>query len=159
MDANTRNWIIGGVIAIIIIVLGWWLLTKPAGSKPGMAATSTSATTTVTTATSSNGSMTVTTQASGQALSVANQTAGSSVTVTGVSVSQTSWVAVRDSRSILGAARIPAGDAQTVKVPLLRATKAGAQYQVAIYTDDGDGAFDLHKDALVEGVGGSFSAQ
>jgi len=163
IDANTRNWIIGGVIAIIIIVLGWWLLTKPGSNSM---ATSTAATTTTTTTGTDTGtttgmmsSSTVTTAASGESVSVADQPAGSSVAVTGVTTSKVSWIAVRDALHVLGAARVDAMTNGTVTVPLLRATTAGSTYQVVVYVDDGDRTFDLHKDALVDGVGSSFTAQ
>lgn len=84
-------------------------------------------------------------------LSVTDQPAGSTVTVTDLSVSLPSqWVAIYDEREgkpswILGASRVRAGDTVTV-VNLLRPTVAGATFYAAILNDDGDDTFNRLSD-------------
>jgi hypothetical protein len=80
---------------------------------------------------------------------VADQPAGSIVAIHSVTLVKMGWVAVRDNEGrILGAARFDEGT-HTGIVELLRNTVAGNSYQVLLYVDDGDRAFDLHKDILV----------
>ena len=81
-------------------------------------------------------------------LAVNNQPAGKTVTVNGLKVESTGWVAVYDDRDgkpgwILGAQKINKGDADTM-VELLRpeGTTKGQTYYAAILNDDGDGAFN-----------------
>lgn len=88
-----------------------------------------------------------------------------SVTVKSATFAQVSWLAVRDvDGRTLGAGRFEPGTHTDFEVPLLRATTAGGRYQVLIYVDDGDKAFNLHQDILVMRADGSvagdvFSAQ
>ncbi len=92
----------------------------------------------------------------GDMVSVSDQSAGMNVTVTSVSFSQAGWVAVRDSNGyILGAAWFPTGAMSDGSIPLLRATVAGEHYQVLMYADDGDKAFDFHIDTLITNSDGS----
>lgn len=80
------------------------------------------------------------------------------MSVSSATLSQTGWVAVRDSGGrVLGAARLDAGVHEAVQIPLLRNTVSGEHYQVLLYTDDGDKAFDLHIDALVMNSDGSIA--
>jgi len=92
---------------------------------------------------------------SGEEVSVADQVAGESVLIASVTLNQMGWVAVRDEDGrVLGAARLDAGSWENVTVPLLRGTTAQKSYQVLLYVDDGDRAFDLHKDILITDAGG-----
>jgi hypothetical protein len=178
VDTTTRNWIIGGVIVIILLFVGWWLFTKPQASDVlGTNSTSTvtgtdTGTGTITGeeigSTSSTGTGTstgdiVTTLMQNESVRADDQAAGGSVSLAALTLSRTSWVAVRDQKSILGAARFPASATSGI-VPLIRPTAAGVQYMVLIYVDDGDGAFDFHKDMLVTNesgapIGDTFLAQ
>ena len=83
-------------------------------------------------------------------LSVEDQAAGSSVTVTGLDVAETHWVAVYEEEEgapgwILGARRVHAGDT-FANVELLRPTVSGKTYYVAILGDDGEDTFDRKSD-------------
>jgi hypothetical protein len=83
-------------------------------------------------------------------ISVADQSAGNSVTVSGLDIKETHWVAVYDQQdgavgSIIGAARVHPGDV-VAEVSLLRATVAGATYYAAILSDDGDNTFNRQTD-------------
>ena len=87
------------------------------------------------------------------------------VAVASAKLAEMGWIAVRDNGGrALGAARLEAGAHAAVTVPLLRGTTEGERYQVLIYVDDGDRAFDLYKDSLVMNasagvVGATFTAQ
>ncbi len=83
-------------------------------------------------------------------------TAGKQVAAASLTLSQPSWIAIRDSNGrILGAAWFPKGSHSKVTVPLLRATTAGQKYQVQLYADNGDRMFDTHADILITGAGGA----
>lgn len=91
-------------------------------------------------------------------VAVNEQAAGDSVAIARMQLDAVSWVAVRDERSILGAARFEAA-ATSGSVPLLRATVSGAEYRVVVYRDNGDRVFDHTVDALVADVSDTFRAQ
>lgn len=81
-------------------------------------------------------------------LSVQNQLAGRTVTVSSISVDVVAWVAVYDQKvgapsAILGAAKVKVGET-TANIELLRpeGTLSGATYYVAILPDNGDGEFN-----------------
>ncbi|HUO49967.1 MAG TPA: hypothetical protein VMU25_00085 [Candidatus Paceibacterota bacterium] len=94
--------------------------------------------------------------ATNDAVVVSDQSAGKSVAVKSVTLSQKGWVAVRDSDGkTLGAAFFPAGTSTDVSVPLLRATEAGQRYQVLLYYDDGNHNFNLKTEVLVVNADGS----
>lgn len=82
------------------------------------------------------------------AISVVNQSAGSSVTIESVTVPQPGvWVAVRevngsDLGNVLGAIRVN-GPRSAISVPLLRATEPGLPYAVELYRTDGGEEFNL----------------
>lgn len=157
---NYTNWAIIGAVVIVVLLGGWWLfMSKPSDDAGTNATTTPNSTTTTNGSTTTGGSTaTATTTASGETLAVSNQAGGSTVSVGNMNLTRESWVAVRDSKSILGAARFNAGTASgTVK--LLRPTVAGQTYQVVVYVDDGDKKFDFKVDALVSGVSTSFTAQ
>ena len=127
-------------------------------------ATTTKATSTVTTvdSTTSVPKGTVTATSDGETVTVADQKAGTSVALSTISLTRASWVAVRDDKSILGAAWFPSS-ATVGTVELQRALQSGKSYNVVIYVDDGDKKFDMHKDQLVTADGGpvgvSFKAE
>lgn len=77
---------------------------------------------------------------------VADQPAGNSVAVSGLSLSEAKWVGVYDDRDghpgfIMGAVRVRAGDT-LASVDLLRPTTPQAKYYAVILNDDGDTAFN-----------------
>lgn len=81
-------------------------------------------------------------------VTVADQLAGKIVSVSGVNVSEVSWVAIYESvegkpGSILGAQKVNIGDTSAI-VELLRAegTLQGKSYFAAILPDNGDGQFN-----------------
>lgn len=159
-------------MVIVLLVLAWWLFTKPQGASMGNNATTTATTTstvgstttgTGTTVTTGTTSATVTTSLKGESVQVDDQPAGSSVNIAKLTVTRSTWVAVRDARSVLGARRFEPG-VTSGTIPLLRATTAGQNYTVVMYVDDGDKAFDVRKDLLVTNgtgapVGDMFAAQ
>lgn len=153
---------IGVLLLVIIIGGGWWLWCKQNAPTLNGARTTADLSKSATPATSVNDSTssgtvaTPTATLSGEAVSVGDQPAGSFVSIGSVTLSQTGWVAVRDSGGrVLGAARLEPGTNTGVQVPLLRNTVSGERYQVLIYIDDGDKQFDLHKDILVTNPDGS----
>jgi hypothetical protein len=97
---------------------------------------------------------------------VNNQTAGTVVTLTSATypVSE-GWIGVRDYQAgqlggLLGVARfsesqglVPSG------VVLQRATEAGKEYAVVVYTDNGDRQFSLADDIQLDSVFATFTAQ
>src|SRR3990167_720982 len=97
-----------------------------------------------------------TTPVAGDQFAVANQPASALVLVTNVSVSDVTWVAVRDYQNggrlgnVLGARWVSGGPYPSVFVELLRPTVAGQTYAVTLYRDDGDKLFSSKKDSLVE---------
>lgn len=167
MDTNntTTNWIIAGAVVLVLVLGGWWLMQRgssegEAVDLPGIgegAGTDAGDDGAERPGTSTGGTVPTTTGADGEAISVADQAAGVSVTIASMNLSRESWVAVRDERSVLGAARFSAG-ATSGTVELLRGTEAGKTYSVIIYIDNGNRAFDLTGDELVEGVSDTFVA-
>ena len=105
-----------------------------------------------TTLTSSTTPKMATTTPSG-AVSVSDQVAGDSVSITSVTVPPPGvWVSVRDLNgdslgNVLGAVRVH-GPVSNVVVPLLRPTVAGRTYAVQLYRDDGDSQFDHNVDSV-----------
>ncbi|HET9641498.1 MAG TPA: hypothetical protein VFP46_01450 [Candidatus Paceibacterota bacterium] len=77
---------------------------------------------------------------------VADQAAGSAVSVNSVDAAAGVWVAVREMRgrelgNVLGAVRI-GGPRENLLIPLLRSTEPGRTYAVMLYRDDAELPFD-----------------
>jgi hypothetical protein len=177
MDANktTTNWIIAGLVALVVIIGGGWLIARErSGSMAGTQTASTTAS--VETATVSKDSTgtsktntkasqaasaaaaapDMTASASGETVSVSDQAAGSKVMVADVSVVRPTWVAVRDTRKWYPGAVLVSGNKTNVEIPLLRPTVAGETYEVVLFVDNGDGKFSIHNgDMLVAGTAGA----
>ena len=158
MDIKDRNTqiIIGAVILVVLIGAIWWFVAS--GKNPVAPSRSSSeATSTMPTTTSGEALPGApTTEVSGESVTVVNQAASDTVQVASATLSQLSWIAVRDDTGrTLGAGLFPAGEQSNVEVPLLRATEPGQHYQVLIYVDNGDHQFDLHTDTLVINPDGS----
>ena len=149
IDKNTW-WIIGGIGGAVLLLLVLWLLTSSQPSKSVETNTDTNSQfPAYNNADATESASAEQTVASGETISVNDQTAGMSVVVGAVTLTKPSWVAIRDTKGwVLGAAWLSAS-ATAVSVPLLRATKTGETYQAVIYVDNGDKMFDLHADSLV----------
>lgn len=162
MDMNdTGNRVIVGIVVVLLIIGAWYLgATHKPGAMMGSMSTSTATGMTSTesgsTSTGTLSSLPATVTVGGEALTVADQPAGSFVTVASVTLPQDGWVAIRDGDGrTLGAAWFAAGAHSAVQVPLLRDTTSGETYQALIYSDNGDKVFDLHTDKLVTNSDGS----
>ena len=163
-DNSNANWIITGVGALIILVGGWWIVTHNSSlmqsgtaSSTGSMASSSSMSSDESTGSSSSTMTNETTMATGEALSVADQSVGETVAVKSITLSKPGWVAIRDERGwTLGAAWFETGTYTDASVSLLRATEAGKRYQALLYIDTvGDHTFDLHAETLVTNADGS----
>jgi hypothetical protein len=161
---NVTQWVIIGAAVLVLIAGGTWLATRGDAEEPAeneqVATTTVPATTTV----GSESNMpkgTQTATSDGEAFTVADQAAGKSVALSNLSLTRASWIAIRDDRSILGAAWFPASATEGT-VTLQRATESGKSYRAVIYVDDGDKKFDFKTDKLIttnDGpVGASFTA-
>jgi hypothetical protein len=101
----------------------------------------------------------VTPSVSGASFSAPAQPAGTSVAVTGLSLTQPTWVVVYESRNskpgnILGAGLFFAGDS-AVSVPLMRTTVAGQTYYVTEVIDNGDKIFSVKEEKPVMDTAGA----
>lgn len=101
----------------------------------------------------------VTPSTSSASFSAPAQPAGTSVAVTGLSLTQPTWVVVYESRNskpgnILGAGLFFAGDS-AVSVPLMRTTVAGQTYYVTAATDNGDKIFSVKEEKPVMDAAGA----
>ena len=163
MDLNdTTNRVIGAIVLLLVFIGGWWLIARNTVSTGApIVSTDTNSTAGNTTNATNTGDVTPvpaptapTVEASGESVEVADQPAGMTVTVASAKLAEMGWVAVRDNGGrTLGAARLEAGVHAGVVVELLRGTLSGERYQVLVYVDDGDRAFDLPKDSLVMNAG------
>ncbi len=82
---------------------------------------------------------------------VSDQAAGDAVSLASVTLEASGWVAVREDRdgepwNILGAKWFSSGTTLNEQVNLLRATTPGGVYYVEFRSDDGDRDFDIKKD-------------
>jgi hypothetical protein len=167
---TTTNWIIAGLVALVVIIGGGWLIARErSGTMAGTEASSTTSTTSET-ATAGNTNPTSpptsagkpvlsnpTTTALGETVTASDQPAGSSVTISDVTISsKPTWVAVRDARPWYLGAKLLSGSQKNVTIPLLRNTASGQSYEVVLFVDDGDGKFSIHGgDSLVTGTNGA----
>ena len=170
------QWFAWGVLASAVVIGGaWWISShKATSSDKGIVSTSTVITENVAGATKTDTKVpivktevtpigtaeapvysadevgvTKTTVAAGETVSVMDQTAGMSIAVKDVTLAKPTWIAIKDTKGwVLGARRFDAS-VDNVTVPLLRTTVAGDTYQAVMYVDDGDNAFNMHKDNLV----------
>ena len=160
-NTETQQWVIAGVMVLIVALAGWWLFTRPAADQGDANKTATSTNQTSGTTTSNNDGRPTTGMSAGETVTIETQTAGDHVHVAQAQLSRVSWLAVRDDLRIYGAARVNppvgGGTVSEVTIPLLRNTESGKSYTLVVYADDGDGAFDFKKDALVEGLSATFS--
>lgn len=160
MNKGSNQWV--AILVIIVLIAGaWYVGRKQAINSAG--GTDSSATPDLLEKISGSGNSGTGAEddtsyaiAESASVLVADQPAGTEVKVSSLVLSNMGWVGVRDADGrVLGAGRFEAGSFTNVTVPLLRATVAGDSYQVLLYVDDGDRAFDLHKDILISGPDGA----
>lgn len=161
-DRKMQQWVIGAVVVIVVALLGWWFFTGASDDSSSTGSTATSTATSSTSTSSSTDDRPTIGVNTGEEVHADDQPAGDSVRVVEARLSRVSWIAVRDDLRIYGAARVNppegGGTVNDITVPLLRNTEAGVTYKVVVYADDGDGAFDFKKDALVTGLDDTFTA-
>lgn len=161
---------LAGVVVGLIVGWGWFSLGKNNGAvatnTPSTSSSSettsgtTNTNTSATTPTVPAGSgQTVSSGATGGALSVPAQAAGLKVAVSNISVSVPTWVVILDNvdgkpGNALGAQMFFPGQTSGT-IELLRATASGQTYLVAEYVDNGDHVFSKQKDTQVNTVAGS----
>lgn len=156
-----RNWLIGIGIALVIIIAITYAIHRKDTISPviGGDMSTTTGETTATTPTGSAASTSsgqtasaqtgMTTPATGEMITVNNQSAGGSVAIESMALTEKSWVAVKDAQGvILGAGLFQANDTAGI-IPLIKGTTPGETYMVVIYIDTTDKTFDYHKDPLV----------
>jgi len=90
---------------------------------------------------------------SGNSVTIDDQPAGATVSITRVSLSSPGWVAIHETAggeptNILGAARFDEGVSERT-VTLLRGTEAGLLYIARLYQDNDDRAFNPDTDPLL----------
>ena len=156
-----RNWLMGvGAALVVLVGITFVFHTRETLSPVIAGAESTTTGSTSTPIKNNPGTFataagTMTTPSMGEIVSVEDQRAGSSVVITSMTLARKSWIAIKDTHgSILGAGLFPA-NATSGSVSLLRKTTAGGRYEVLIYVDNGDKAFELRKDTLVTSSDGS----
>ena len=163
---TTTNWIIAGLVALVVIIGGGWLVARDrSGTVTGSAATSTGATSTEVSNSENNASASETntggtvgtpaaknpiTSASGETVTIMDQPAGATAVIADISLTKPSWVVIRDTKGwALGAAWFSESQ-KSATVSLLRNTIVGQTYEAVIYVDNGDKKFELHgEDMLV----------
>jgi hypothetical protein len=143
--------LVGGIIAGVLLATAW---SPDRGEAPSVA------TSTAQVASTSAGAPVVAkTTPTDQPLTVGDQSAGPSVTISRLNIARPTWVVVYVSRegkpgNALGARLFFAGD-KLGKIGLLRNTEPGQSYFVGLSVDNGDRAFSLSKDKpLADADGG-----
>ena len=154
----TTKWLAGGILAALVVLAGGWLIARNNTANEEVAKTdSTEKTADIVPIVQASAAVVA---ADGEALTVSDQAAGSEVAVANMTIGKTTWVAIRDAKTkwILGARRFESG-ITTGTVELLRATTAGTAYEVVMYVDNGDNVFDFHTDSLVDGIVSTFTVK
>lgn len=142
------GWLAVGVVAGVIVAWGATSLYKHNGAAT-TAGSLQNASTSGSTDTTGDSTMT----GSGLLTVASPQKAGLEVSVSGVNVSEPTWVVVHESRqgkpgNVLGASLFFAGNTSGT-IELLRGTVAGQTYFVTERADNGDHKFSLSQDQLV----------
>lgn len=99
-------------------------------------------------------------------VAVSDQAGGSVVVIDEVVMPEAGWVVVHEMRdghigNALGAGRVrEAGDYSDFEVPLLRSTGVQERYIVVLYSDNGNGEFDINVDLpIVDAFGEAMVAE
>ncbi|MDB5225448.1 MAG: hypothetical protein JWL87_400 [Candidatus Adlerbacteria bacterium] len=148
--------LVGGIIVGVLLATAWGAM--GGDDAPGAAATTTpKATTNATPAAAATTSLKGSTL--GAPMVVEDQSAGSDVAISRLSITKPTWVVVYVSRdgkpgNALGARLFFAGD-QEGSVALLRDTTPGQTYFVGLSVDNGDRIFSLSRDAAVSDASGA----
>jgi len=170
MKNITNNAIVIGVIGLIVgLVLGWMIGRGNSSAPVAMNdKENESENIVISDVTNSDGiikntanvlfSNSTMSEESDSVIMVVDQGAGSITTVGSVETDTSVWVAVREEMngmpgSVLGAARVDAGENRNIVVRLLRPTEAGKMYQINLFKDNGDRKFDYKVDALMTSGG------
>lgn len=87
-------------------------------------------------------------------VAVSDQKPGASVTISAIIIEKDGWVVIHKEAAgkpgaVIGEASLKAGERSGVTVALREATVDGMGYYAMLHTDDGDGRFDISKDAPV----------
>jgi len=85
---------------------------------------------------------------------VSDQRPGMTVTISAIIIENGGWIVIHKEAAgkpgtVIGEARLVAGESSQIKVSLREATIEGMGYYAMLHTDDGDGRFDIAKDAPV----------
>jgi hypothetical protein len=162
---------LAGVVVGLIIGWGWFSLgdntpnvaennNTETPTTNGTNVTGTPTSTTGTPSGSQNGGTQASpTTSTGGTLVVGTQTAGNTVTISDITVTAPTWVAVMDNNNgkpgnALGAVMFFPGQ-RSGTVELLRATVSGRTYFVGQYVDNGDHQFSKQADTQVNNVAGT----
>lgn len=166
MDNKSWQWFGGGFAAGVVIIGFIWIgmsnhtakvavYTQGSATSSDVVASTTPATKSAKTSDSAVVVTETTPTASGETVSAMDQSAGTTAHVASVTVTHTTWIAIKDINGrILGAHRIDASG-ENIPVSLLRAMAPGHTYQAVLYVDNGDKAFNVHTDTLVVGSEGA----
>ena len=126
----STNWIIAGLVALVVIVGGGWLVARERAGSPKIGTSTGEMVNAPTTGSPAYSAAERTTQqtpsatARGETVTVKDQPAGMNVIVADVTLMKPSWVAIRDTKGwILGVALF-GGTSASVVVPLVRGTVA-----------------------------------
>ena len=100
---------------------------------------------------------------SNSSITVNNQIAGSSVTISSITLDRSAWVSVEEDNdgergNILGALWLPAGTHSSQSIELLRSTESGSLYHIVLRGDDGDKRFDYIVDTELQSDGENITA-
>ncbi|TAK05096.1 hypothetical protein EPO33_03875 [Patescibacteria group bacterium] len=85
---------------------------------------------------------------------VTDQQPGASVTISAIIMEKAGWIVIHKEAAgkpgvVIGEARLVAGESSQIKVSLREATLEGMGYYAMLHMDDGDGRFNIAKDAPV----------
>ena len=159
---TTTNWIIAGLVALVVIIGGGWLIARDRAGTMADTTTSTASEASPAEAgeaaspsapltgtptpppTTRPSTPDVTAASSGETVTVMDQPASANVMVADVKLTKPSFVAVRDTRGWYPGWQFVSASQSSVVIPLKRNTEAGNTYEVVIFIDDGDGTFELH---------------
>ena len=123
-NISTNNWILIGAVAVAVLFGGWWLMNRDTTTQSENE-NENGEEVVDTTSTPIDLSSVPSTTSDNESVSVMNQPAGETVTVSSVKFTESGWVAIRDDRGwTLGASRFEAGTHSNVTVHLLRGTTA-----------------------------------
>ncbi|MEK7501552.1 MAG: hypothetical protein AAB629_01360 [Patescibacteria group bacterium] len=139
---KTWQWIVTVIVIIVLIIIGIFVF----GNKKAEAPVTGEETTTPATQTANN-------------IIMSNQFPGNVVYISSVQAANTGWVAIQKDNAgqpgvVIGSANVIVGT-NPVKVTLNQPTIDGGAYYAVMYSDDGDGEFDITKDSPLKDANGN----